>query len=523
MISDEQKQVILHLYHEGKGKKRIARELRLNIKSVRRAISESGSAKLPRRNSKDIDIGLLKTLYDSCDGYIQRIYEKLNEEHGCNIGYSTLSRLLRAKGIGVEVKPRSPHLEVYPGIEMQHDTSPFWVLVAGKKVKAIASGLYLRYSKMRYVKFYPCFNRFMMKCFLHEALMFWGHSAGTCIIDNTNLAVHSGSGSRAVFNEEMELFSRKHGYRWKAHEIGCPNRKAGKERNFYTLETNFFPGRSFVSWADLNKQVFEWATVRYAQRPHSQTKLIPIQLFEEEKKHMTALPGWMEAPYESYERVIDEYGYVAYEGNYYWVPQTEIKEIKIIRYEQKIKIFTSLKEYKEYTLPEPGTHNQEFGKENAPPFHPQPKSMKKSCDIEEEKLRAMGPAVTTYLDWLINSKVRTKSKLIRELYLLSQKISVSLFTEVLENALLYQVTSLEVLRDSAVQKLHLCVLPPVENLNYGDYTDREAYQEGRFSQERQMDFYSELTEPSERNMEHGRTTQDATENAQSDVSSQSLE
>jgi hypothetical protein len=48
------------------------------------------------------------------------------------------------------------------------------------------------------LKFYRVFNRFAMKCFLHEALMFWGYAARKCIIDNTNLARLRGVGSRAV-------------------------------------------------------------------------------------------------------------------------------------------------------------------------------------------------------------------------------------------------------------------------------------------------------------------------------------
>ena len=42
-----------------------------------------------------------------------------------------------------------------------------------RQVGVIASLLYLRYSKRRYLKFYRAFTRFKMKCFFHEALMFW--------------------------------------------------------------------------------------------------------------------------------------------------------------------------------------------------------------------------------------------------------------------------------------------------------------------------------------------------------------
>ena len=75
-----------------------------------------------------------------------------------------------------------------PGVEMQHDTTVYQVKLAGQQTKLIASLLYLRYSKRRYLRFYRVFQRFAMKCFLHEALTFWGYAARQCIIDNTNLA-----------------------------------------------------------------------------------------------------------------------------------------------------------------------------------------------------------------------------------------------------------------------------------------------------------------------------------------------
>jgi hypothetical protein len=83
----------------------------------------------------------------------------------------------------------------------------YQVPLGGARTRIIASLLYLRYSKRRYLKFYRAFNRFAMKCFLHEALMHWGYSARQCIIDNTNLARLRGSGSRAVIVPEMASFA----------------------------------------------------------------------------------------------------------------------------------------------------------------------------------------------------------------------------------------------------------------------------------------------------------------------------
>ena len=92
---------------------------------------------------------------------------------------------------------------------MQHDTTIYMLEVGKKRIKVVASIIYFRYSKIRYLKFYRSFNRFQMKCFLHEALMFYGYAAPECIIDNTNLARLSGTGSRAVIIMNVLIYLSK--------------------------------------------------------------------------------------------------------------------------------------------------------------------------------------------------------------------------------------------------------------------------------------------------------------------------
>ena len=130
------------------------------------------------------------------------------------------------------------------------------------------------------------FNRFRMKCFLHEGLMFWGHAAPVCIIDNTNLARLRGTGKHAIMVPEMEVFANQYGFRFICHEKNHANRKAGEERSFWTVETNFFPGRRFESLEDMNQQAFQWATVRLEHRPVAKTRLIPAQAFEHERPYL---------------------------------------------------------------------------------------------------------------------------------------------------------------------------------------------------------------------------------------------
>ena len=445
---------------------------------------------MPRCDKKEIDPDLLRRLYDRCDGYVQRVHEILAEEEGTEIGYSTLTRMIQKLGIGQRVSTRCHQVDDIPGEEMQHDTSPYPLTIGNRTMAVIASGLYQRFSKMRYIKFYPHFNRFKMKCFLYEALRFWGYSARVCVIDNTNLAVLSGTGKDAVFHQEMTAFARPYGFTWLAHEKGHSNRKAGTERNFWTVETSFFPGRTFESLEDLNAQAFEWATSRYARRPLSHTRLIPIDLFEEEKPDLIKLPGYAEPPYLNHQRGIDQYGYIAFDANYYWIPGKLRGKASVIEYPDRIKIFTDHQPPVEYPLPAWGLRNQKFSPQGARTNPYEPKHIQKPCHEEEAHLRALDSSIGDYLDFVKShdSGVKQKPKFIRSLYGLWKNTAPELFMATLQRALKYRLADIERVTRILYQLMQqgLYYLPEIALKS--DYEEREAYQEGRFSREEDLAF-----------------------------------
>src|SRR6266513_2367438 len=311
MLDADKRKAVFLLHQEGMGRNQIARQLRISPNTVQVIIQQKGQMPVHTRQDKiQVDPDLLQRLDQECDGYAQRVHEKLVEDERIQIQYSTLTRLLRELGLRRSREPRCERVPDEPGAEMQHDTTRYWILLGGVRSMLVASLLYLRYSKRRYLRFYRLFNRFRMKCFLHEALMFWRYAARVCIIDNTNLARWKGTGRDAVIVPEMEAFAKQYGFRFVCHEKGHANRKAGEERSFWTVETNFFPGRHFQSLEDLNQQAFQWATVRMEHRPVSKTGLIPAQAFEQERAALVALPAHLPAPYLCHERKTDQYGYV---------------------------------------------------------------------------------------------------------------------------------------------------------------------------------------------------------------------
>lgn len=487
------------LHGLGKPKKKIARLLGIDVKTVK-SIIKNGCSGLPKPRSDKItlDESLLKEVIHRCEGYLERTHEILSEEHGVHIGYSTLTRKVREMGLGDKTSSRSFHVDDVAGEEMQHDTSPYNVRIGGKETPIICSGLYLRYSKMRYIRFYRRFNRFIMKCFFDEALRFFGYCAKTCIIDNTSLAIWYGTGPRAVFAPEMMNFSKNYGFEWKAHEIGHSDRKAGKERNFWTVETNFLPGRSFTDMEDLNTQAFEWATQRFAKRPQSKTGLIPIQTFEAEKPYLVKLPEYVSSPCREHHRNLDDYGYAAFDGNYYWAPEyskdeKKIREVKLIEYAKSIVLFYKNMEPLRYGLPKDGVRNERFTPDGMKPAY-QPRNRKKPSDQEEKALRGMGKSVSDYVD-RVKAKdlgIHYPHHFLRELYLLLRKMAQPLLEQTMERALKYRVNTIEAITRiaAACLKPDTGPLPEIEVSH--DYMEREAYHKGRFCDEPGLDTLESL-------------------------------
>jgi hypothetical protein len=423
---------------------------------------------------------------------MHRMHEILTEEEGCSVGYSTLTRALRRLGIAHGSQPEpSQHVPDVPGQEMQHDTSTYRITLGDHApVNLVCSGLYLRYSKMRYIKFYRSFNRFRMKCFIDEALRFWGYCARDCIIDNTSLAVIAGCGSDALFAPEMVAFANNYGFRWIAHALGHANRKAGKERNFWTVETSFLPGRTFVSLEDLNTQALQWATVRYAQRPQSHTGLIPVQLFEHEKSFLRTLPPFITPPTIPHRRTLDAYGYIRFDANFFWIPHTPRSDVSIVQYADHIVVYAGpQQELIRYPLPADGVEKQVFDPPNKAGARRQPRNLKKDCAEEERLLRQRGGDTGAYLDFIKSAKcsVRYKRQFIRELLDLSRTTDQTLFTALMHRARTFRVQSMPALLRMAVQISAPAAATAVTDqpgpMPQQDLQARPAYRQGEFSRE----------------------------------------
>ena len=216
---------------------------------------------------------------------------------------------------------------------MQHDTSPHEAEIAGKTRKIQTASAVLCYSRMILFQCYPRFQRFDCKVFLTEALRYFGGSSRSVMIDNTHVVVLRGTGAAMIPVPEMEAFGERFGFRFAAHELGDANRSARVERPFDFIERNFFAGRTFSSWEDLNRQARQWCDrVNSTYKKH--IRAVPRELFAIERPHLKPLPVWIPEVYRLHERIADVDGYVTLHSSRYSVPadwigrRVEVRETK---------------------------------------------------------------------------------------------------------------------------------------------------------------------------------------------------
>jgi len=344
MLSKGQRTAILELHAQKVSKGEIARVLGVSRSTVRKVL-RSQSSEVPsllRLEKAEPFRQQILEEWANCKGNLVRVHEEL-VGRGLALSYSALTAFCRRHGIGQEPKRPCGLYEFQPGEELQHDTSPHLVEIAGKKRSAQTASAVLCYSRMLFFQCYPTFQRFDCKVFLTEALRFFGGSCRYTMIDNTHVVVLCGTGRQMIPVPEMEAFGERFGFQFRAHELGDANRSARVERPFHFIDHNFLAGRRFSSWDDLNLQARQWCDrVNATYKKH--IRAVPRELFAVERTHLKPLPVWIPEVYRLHQRIVDVEGYVALHTNRYSVPVSWIgRRVEVRETKDKIEIQLDLR------------------------------------------------------------------------------------------------------------------------------------------------------------------------------------
>lgn len=326
MLSAEIQSKILSMYYgEHRPVRAIARELGVSRDTV--------AAVVKRRSVRMVPESRLRS--SILDPFKQQVIELLAREP--RITHTAALVRLREEGYlgGITVvrefinehrrkpAPRREaflRLEFAPGECAQVDWGEFGdVFRDGTKVHCFAMVLaHSRYMTIEFTKSEK-FEDFIRS---HEnAFRFFGGVPRECWYDNLTSAVTDRLGSLVKFNARFMAYMGHHGIRPHACNPARANEKGRVEDLIKFVRMNFWPGREFADFEDLQRQAILWRNQFANQRTHGSTRRVPRLHFETDEK--PALRALNEAKYDTDEvftRVVPPDFHIPYDTNRYSVP-----------------------------------------------------------------------------------------------------------------------------------------------------------------------------------------------------------
>lgn len=352
LVDEGMAEAIRRMRAGGMAKKGIARELGLDIKTVRKWLATEWKPQRRQRDEPALakhDEWIRKRFPEV--GYSAKVLHRELGELGYEGSYVTVQRYVRPLRTAAQAEVATARYETAPGAQAQVDWGMLNIWIGASKVKVHLFVMVLGYSR-----------RIFARAYLNEKLgnLLDGHEAAfaqfggrteTILYDNPRTIVLAKDESTGEvewnrrFKDRMDFY----GVEIKLCRYYRAQTKGKVESGVKYVKRNALAGRRFETVDELNAWLTRWALTIADERVHGTTHEIPRERFErDERVKMIGVdrrPPSREC--RTLRRQVATDGYVTIETNRYPVPyewcraevdvQLSETEVRIVHGEQAIE------------------------------------------------------------------------------------------------------------------------------------------------------------------------------------------
>jgi len=301
----------------GKGKKTIARELRISKTTVKRYWDQNtppAYTRGPQEKMLDPYAPQIQAMIDR--KFIgTRIFNELGQKGYTGSRTSLYRYLKQYRGRKDQAEKTTIHFETPPGKQMQYDWTEWLLPVGGLPVKVYFHQAVLSYSRYKFVTFSLDIATETIIRVLQQAFLAFGGVPEEIVIDNPKQMVISHSPQGTIrYQDEFLAFLGVYALKPDPCRPYRARTKGKVENPFYYLKEHFLRGLEVADLGELDGRLAQFME-HYNQRPHSTTGQAPVVRWRQEQ--LAALPQAAPLSYKLEPRLVSWDGYVHVDGNRY--------------------------------------------------------------------------------------------------------------------------------------------------------------------------------------------------------------
>lgn len=326
LISESQWGAVQALFERGRSRKAIARELGLDVKTVRRWLRRGFEPQRRRARGRLLDrFGAFLRARAAEVGFNAAVLLREVREQGYAGSYAALARYvapLRAAARREEVG--TVRFETGPGEQAQVDWGSTWTWLGEERVRVHLFVMVLGYSRRIFARAYRSEGLDSLLDAHEQAFGHFGGRPRTVLYDNPRTIVltkDESSGAvtwNATFKDRMDFY----GLEVRLCRYYRAQTKGKVESGVKYVKRNALAGRRFADLEALNAWLVEWCLSVADERVHGTTHERPAERFRrEEAARLLPIDARRPTPRERVaSRIVPRDGYVAVESNRYPVP-----------------------------------------------------------------------------------------------------------------------------------------------------------------------------------------------------------